>query len=122
MVCSSVDRAESVGASGKTSSYISCENTSLSGIVQSLEESKFSRVGWGSLVKSLQSLDDNMRMADDLTLSVQLLRSCEVVLLGVDEGTGLHVIDSHANGKRGVGCDGVTILGVRELGGWHIVL
>lgn len=36
MVRSGIDRAESVGACRKTGSYISCENTPFSDIIQSL--------------------------------------------------------------------------------------
>lgn len=36
-----------------------------------------------------------MRVADDVSLSVDLLRGSEVVFLGVNEGTGLKVLNGH---------------------------
>ena len=54
-----------------------------------LEESKFCRVIWGGLVKSLQSLDNNMRMSNNDTLSIQLLWGWEVIFLSVDKVTSL---------------------------------
>ena len=58
-------------------------------------------------------------MALDDTLSVQLLRRREVVLLRVDEVTGLEVLDCHLDGKGGVGSDLTVVCGEHKFGGGH---
>lgn len=60
-------------------------------------------------------------MTLDLPLPVKLLRRGEVVVVRIDEETGLHSTDGHGNSERLVGLDGVTVLGVGELRRWHVV-
>lgn len=62
-----------------------------------------------------------MRVTNDLALRVKLLRGGEVVLLGIDEVTGLEVGDGHGNREWGVRGDGVTVGGDGELGRRHVV-
>lgn len=60
-------------------------------------------------------------MTDDLTRAVQLLRCCEVVLIGVDKVTSLHVVDGHGNRELSVRRQSITIRGVGELRRGHVV-
>ena len=105
MVGSSVDGREFVDTSGETSCDISGENAVLCSAVKTLEESEFSGISWGGLVDGAELLHNDVRVTDDLTLSVQLLRCGEVVGFCVHEVTSLHVLDRHGDGECLVGCD-----------------
>lgn len=122
MVSSSVDGGKTVNTSGETVSNISSQNTVRGLVVQTLEEGETSGVGGSGLVKSLKLLNNDVRVTLDITGTVDLLRSSKVVLGGVGEETSLEVSDGHRDGERGVGLDGVAVLGVLELGGRHVGL
>lgn len=116
MVSSTVDGSETVDTSRETVGHISSQNTVGSLVVQTLEERETSGVGGGSLVESLDLLNNDVRVTLDITSTVNLLGSSEIVLLSVGEETGLEVADGHRDGERGVSLDGVAVLGVLELG------
>jgi len=75
MVSSGIDRADLIEARRKTAGNISGELSIGSSIVQALEESKLGGVGDGSLVKGGKFLDNDVRVALDLTLGVKKLGS-----------------------------------------------
>ena len=62
-----------------------------------------------------------MRVALDDTVAVDLLRSREVVLLGVDEEAGVKVLDGHADGEGLADRDSGTIGREFKLAGGHPV-
>lgn len=115
MVGSGVDGCKTVATGGKTVCDVSSENTTLSSIVETLEERKLRGVGHSSRVNSVDLLNDDVRVTLDSTTRVDLLRGSEVVLLSVGEVTGLEVLDGHGNRESGVCFNGVEVLGVREL-------
>ena len=77
----------------------------MSSSIQALEEGKLLGVGGCCLVEGTQLLNDDVRVALDLTLPVELLRSCEVVGLRIDEETCLHVLDCHLDSESLSGLD-----------------
>lgn len=87
VVSSSVDGGELVHSSGQSSGNISSKLTIYCSSVETLEEGEFRGVSRCSLVEGTQCLDDNVRVTDDLSSRVQLLRCSEVVLLGIYEVT-----------------------------------
>jgi hypothetical protein len=121
MVGGSVDGREAVDTSGKTIGNLGSEDTVLSSGVETLEEGEATGISGVGRVNRVNELSNDVRVTDDLASSVQLLGSSKVALLGVDEVTGLHVADSHLDGKRGVGGDGTKVLWEHELGGWHVL-
>ena len=122
MVSSGVDGSETVDTSGETVSNISSQDTVSGLVVQTLEEGETSGVGGVGLGQGLQLLNNDVRVTLDITSTVNLLRSSEVVLLSVGEESSLEVVDGHRDGERGVGLDGIAVLGVLELGGRHVGL
>jgi len=114
MVSSGVDRRHFVETGRKASSNISSQDTAYGSGVQALEEDELLGVGRGGLVEGRELLDDDVGVTDDLTLTVDLLGSSEVVLLCVDEGTGLEVGDGHLDGERCVLSDGLAVGGELE--------
>ena len=61
-----------------------------------------------------------MRVADDRSCRVELLRRAVVVGVGVDEGSGLEVVDSHRHSESLVGRNRVAVCRVGELGRRHV--
>lgn len=61
-------------------------------------------------------------MANDNTLSVELLRSHVVGLLSIGEDACLHVLDVHLDGECGVGRDGISIGGASKFASGHLSL
>jgi hypothetical protein len=86
-----------------------------------LEESKLLGVGRGLLVDGSELLNDNVGVTNDLAIAVQLLRSCEVVLLSVHEVTSDQVLDGHTDGEGLVGLNVAEVLREDELGARHVV-
>lgn len=95
MVGSRVDGREFVYANWETLVNGSRENASSSRCVQALEEGEDFRVGGCCLIEACQEFHNDVGVTFDLALSIQLLRSREVVCLGVDEVTRLEIADSH---------------------------
>ena len=114
MVSSGVDRSETVEALRETVGNVGGQDTILGRIVQTLEESKDVGVRGGRLLEAGDLLDNDVRMALNVSSAIDLLRSREVVLLGVDEVTGLKVGDSHTDGEGGVGLNGAKVGGELE--------
>lgn len=73
MIGSGIDGGEFVNTSGETFVDGSSKDAALCCSIQTLEECEDVGVGRGCLIKSAELLDDNVRMAFDLTLTVQLL-------------------------------------------------
>lgn len=116
MISSGVDGRKLVGTSGETVCDISSQLSSGSFRIQSLEECKLLGIGRGRLIERGKLFNNNMRMALDLTLRVQELRSGKVVRRSVDEEASLHVLNLHFNGEQGVGLDSTKVRGEGELG------
>ncbi len=90
------------------------------GSVKTLEEGEDLGVGRRRLAERSELLDDDVRVADDLALGVELLGRGEVVLVRIHEVTSLHVGDGHGNCERSVRGDGVTVCGNDEFCGGHV--
>jgi len=116
MVRRCIDGRELIKACGKTVGDISSEFTARGGGIQALEESKLFRIGGSGLVERGELLDDDVRVTLDLTLCVELLGCGKVVLLRVDEETGLHVLDLHCDREWRIGFHSPKVLGEGELG------
>jgi len=122
MVGRGIDRAESVRASGET--WVNLDrnkSVSISLGVHTLEEDERLRVGRSGLVQAGQLVDGDVSVTDDGSGTVELLRSSEVVLVGIDEVSCRQVLHGHADRESLVGGDGSTVLGVRKLGRGHPV-
>lgn len=65
-----------------------------------LEECKSLGVGRFDILDRVQKVNSNMAVANDLALSVQLLRGSKIVLVGVHKVAGLHPPYGHGDGKR----------------------
>jgi len=89
VVGGSVDGRDLVSAC-RQAGNISRQNSTNSGTVQALEEGELGWVGGRALGETRKRLDDNMGMALDLSLSIQLLRCSKIVRLGIDEEASLH--------------------------------
>lgn len=116
MVSSCIDGRELIKACGKTVGDISSELTAHSGSIQALEESELFRIGGSGLVERSELFDNDVRVTFDLTLSVELLGCGKVVLLRIDEETGLHVLDLHLDRECRIGFQSPKVLGEGKLG------
>lgn len=121
MVGGRVDGRQLVETGGETTSDVSGEHTACSGCVQTLEEGELLGIGDGGLINGGELLDDDVGMALDLTLAVEDLRGGEVIFLGIDEESSLHVLNGHRDGESSVGLDSSEILGESEFGGGHVL-
>lgn len=79
-----------------------------------LEEDELARVQWLSGAQIGEALDDNVRVTDDGS-TIQLLGSCKVVGLGVDEVAGDQVSDGHLNSESSISRDCCTVWWVDKL-------
>ncbi len=122
VVGSGVNRRKTIGTSRETLGNIGSQNTTLSSSVKTLEVDKLGGVGRSGLRERLDGVDSNVRVADDITRAIHLLRSSEIVGVRVHEVTRLEVLDLHRNGERSVGLNDLAVHWVRELGGWHLRL
>lgn len=121
MVGGGVDRRELVKSWRKTGGNISSQLSTGSSSVQALEESELLGVAGLSLIKRVQSLNNDVRVSFDLTLCIKLLRSSEVVGLRIDEEPSLHVLNRHLDGERRASLDSAKVLRKDELGRRHVV-
>lgn len=71
--------------------------------------------------KRIELFDDDVSVTNDLTLSVQLLGSREIVGLRVHKRASLHVLDGHRDSESRVLLESVTVGGNLELRGRHVV-
>lgn len=121
VVSSGVNRRDLVESSWETS-VDGCGKQAVDGSsIETLEEGELSGVGGGSLVESGELLDDDVRVANDLALGVDLLGSSEIVLGRVHESTRLEVGNSHSDREGRVLSERVTVLGDSELGRGHVI-
>jgi hypothetical protein len=121
MVSGRVDRGQFVGSSREPGSNISSEDTVDSCRVQALEECKLGRVRRCGRIQRIDRFDDNVGVADDLTLTVHLLGRGEIVLLGVYKVTGFKVVDGHRDCESLVRWDSAKVLRERKFGGWDVL-
>jgi len=105
MVSGGVNREETVSSRGETGGDISSKLAVCGGSVQTLEELEDGGVSGVGIEDTVNSLDDDVRVTNDLTLAVQLLGSSEVVDVGVDKVTSLEVADRHGDREVGVFSD-----------------
>lgn len=94
-------RADTVVTGGQTTSDGGRKLAlAISGIVDTLEESKLGGVWWcGGRQGVTQILNDNVGVTDDLALAIKLLRGGVVSAVRVGEGSELHVCHLHGNIK-----------------------
>lgn len=111
-----VDRRNPVHASWETTSDGRTQDAALSRCVQALEERKLGRVWNCSILERGDLLDGNMRVRNDNTLAVELLRRRVIVGLRVDKVARGHVLHSQFYGKRLVGRDVLQVSRRDELG------
>ena len=115
MISRRVDRRKLVESGLETVRDIGSQLTTCSSSVQALEERKLLGVGGRCLVEGIQLLNDDVRVTLDLAVRVELLRSCEVVGLSIDEETCLHVLDRHLDSESLPSLDRPKVLREGEL-------
>ena len=120
MVRSRVDGWQFVNTSGETVGNIGGKKPIDSSIVQSFKKCKVLRVSRYCLVNRIEPFDDNMGMALNLPLAVDLLWSSEVIFLGIDKESSLHVLDLHLDCERSVGFNSTKVKREGELGRRHV--
>jgi hypothetical protein len=120
MVRRRVDTRKPVHTRGEPIRHVGRNDTILLRTVDALEERELVRVCRGRLVEGLELLDDDVRVADDLSLCVHLLGCGVVVGLRVDEVACLDVVERHLDRERLVGLDGPAVRREHELRGRHV--
>lgn len=120
MICGGVDGRKAVSTSGQTTGHFRAEHAANGSIVQALEEGERRWVCRRRRRDAINGLDDDMRVALNVALRVHLLRSSEIVLLGVDEEACVKIIDCHRDGKVSVRLHCSEIRRERELGRGHV--
>ena len=134
-----IDAREAVHARGEALVERRGELAVLRGVVEALEEGKDVRVGWFRGLERVEELDDDVRVAADLALAVELLsirewisakrkfkreedpRSCEIVFLRIHKEARLHPLNRHPHGKRLILIDHLEVLREHKLGARHII-
>lgn len=106
MVGGACHGADAVVTSRQTASDRGSElPLSISGIVDTLEESELGGIwGLGGSERVAEVLNDDVSVANNEALAVELLRRRVVSAVGVGEGSQLHVRHLHRNIKVCVGC------------------
>src|SRR4051812_14021268 len=122
MVGSGVDRRQLVDASWETFVNVGSKDATFSRSIQALEVCKLGRIKGSGLSKRIQFLNDDMRVSADDALVIQLLRSGEVVLRGIDKVTSFEIVDRHLDCEYLVCCDSAAVRRENKLGGWHLCL
>jgi len=114
---------QAVVASRETTSDGSTQQASVvAGVVDALEEGKGGSAGRsGGVLAVAHVLNDDVSVADDLALTVDILGRVVVGDVGVGEGAGLKVVDLDRDLERLLSRDGVAVLGVGEDGRNHLV-
>ena len=121
MVGGSIDRRDLVDTSRQTGGDISSEDAVHGGCVQALEEGEFTWVGWCRLGERLELFNDDVGVALDLALRVQLLGCREVVLLSVHKVSSLETSDGNGDGEWLVGIEFAIVGWECELGRRHVI-
>ena len=124
MVSSCGESADTVDTSWETASDGGLQVAlSITGIIDTLEESEGLRVEWSCGVEGIAHiLKRDMDVTNDRTTTVELLRSRVVLSSGVDECAGLQVCDSECDIEIGVWLDINTSLGVGDDSRHHVGL
>lgn len=115
-----VNRRHSISASWETTGNRSSEDAALGLVVETLEERELGRVGGLRAVKRRNRLDDDVGVARDFALCVNLLWRGEVVLVRVHKVACRKVLDGHRNREVLVRRDVIAVLRAHELGGGHV--
>jgi hypothetical protein len=115
--------AKAVVAGGKTTRNGDGQlSLAVAGIVDTFEEGEFAGIkGLGELEVVADILDNNVGVADDLTLAVQGLWCGVVGAGGVCEGAKVHVLELQLDVEGGKGREVVVELGVEDDGRHHVV-
>jgi hypothetical protein len=123
VVGSSRHGAETVVAGGQTTGNSgSKQAVAVASVVDTLKEDEALRVkGLGRGLAVAHALDGNVSVADNVTVSINVLRSRVVGVGGVCEATRGKVDHLHLDVERLVGGNVVTILGVYEKRRNHVV-
>ena len=116
MVTCRVDRGDAVDASWKTLGNIGGQNTVRRSTVETLEEIEDFGIQWLRRVERRHLLHGNVAVALDFAAD-QLLRSRVVSVGRVRERSGNQIDDLDGDGERGIGRDGIEVLGGVEFGG-----
>lgn len=115
-------RADTVVAGGQTSSDGGRKlSLTVSGIVDTLEESKLGGVWWRRGRQGVtEILNDHVGVTDNLSLTVELLRCGVVSAVRVGKGSELHVCHLHGNIKVLVCCGLLSGQRAGDDGGHHL--
>lgn len=122
MVGGSVDRGKAIHSSREALRYFCGQHTTFGSRIEALEELKLERIDRLRLLHVFQLLDDDMRMAFNGTLAIQLLGSREVILSSIDKVSHLHIDNGHLDGERLILLDFIGVSWEYELGSRHLVL
>lgn len=120
MVRRRVDRCHPVRPSWKATRHIDRNRAIHRRTIHALKERELRRVRRRRLGEGIELLNDDVRVADDVALGVDLLRGGVVVRFGVDEVTGFEVGDGHGDVEVLVCGDVVEVLRVREFTGGDV--
>ena len=116
-----VDGRELVGAGRETVGHIGGDGAVRGGgRVDALKEREDGGVQDRGRPERIDGLHDEMRVADDVALTVDLLRRRIIVLVRVDKVARLQVLERHRDRERGVGLDGAQVGRGDEFGGGHV--
>jgi hypothetical protein len=102
MVCGGVNGTDSVHGCWETAGYIGSKDAVCGNVVKPFKEGKGGGVERLGTLKRRELLNDDVAMADDDSIAVDLLRSSVVVGFGIDEVTRLHVGDLHLDSESRV--------------------
>lgn len=124
MIGSSKHGAETIVASRQTTGNICGEKAlAVPSIIDTLEESKLACIQRRSRAeRTAEVLYSDMRMANDVTRAIQVLRGGIVRAIRISEGTGVEISDLDLNLKVRVCLDVVVILWVDQNAGNHLGL
>jgi hypothetical protein len=123
MVRSGVDREHPVHASGETLVEGSTESAiTVKRSIETLEESELCGVKRLRIVEAPQLLNDQVRMSNEDTVSVDLSGSGVVGQLSVGECASLEVLELEFGGEGLVCWDLAKVKGEDEFGGRNLVL
>jgi len=117
-----VDARHAVRAGGEATGDGDAEHAVDGERVDALEELEHGRVEHRRRGETVDRLDDDVRVADNVAVAVHLLRRAVVVARRVDEVARLEVVDAHRDGEVRVRGDGAAVRRERELGGRHVRL
>ena len=121
MVCCSVNCGHTIGPRRKPSGYCNAQDAISRRSVHTLEKCEFSGVRRIRVFESVNALDDDMRMAGNVSAVVNLLGCREIIGVCIDKVACVKMLDRKVDGERRVGLDSIEILWRLELCGWNVV-